>query len=105
MTLTSTRELTRSKQHLDLSVLGSELDGVVKEVQENLLQAIRIAGDPPGKGIHHDLQTNAFSPPPVERSVSIDSFRAAGRPIRCRSRRILPEVRPSVARCKRASNA
>ena len=60
MTLTSTRELTRSKQHLDLSVLGSELDGAVKEVQENLLQAIRIAGNPPGEGIHHDLQTNAF---------------------------------------------
>jgi hypothetical protein len=45
--------------HVDLSILGSELDGVVKEVSENLLQSIRITGEV-DKRVHYRLKANAF---------------------------------------------
>jgi hypothetical protein len=50
------------EQHLDLSVLGSELDSVVQEVPEDLLQAVRIAGNRPGKGIQQRPKANTFCP-------------------------------------------
>src|SRR5271170_337860 len=46
--------------YLDLSALGSELNSVVKDVPEDLSQAIRISGNRSGKGIHYRLQADAF---------------------------------------------
>src|SRR5580704_5747156 len=43
------------EQYLDFPILGSELDGVVQKVPENLLQAIRIPGDRSGKGVQPGL--------------------------------------------------
>jgi hypothetical protein len=41
------------EHHLDLSVRRCELDGVVKEIPENLLQAIGVARDPACAEIHN----------------------------------------------------
>src|ERR1700722_9180904 len=48
------------EHHLDFPVLGSELDGIVQKVPENLLQSIRITVDRSGKGVQPGLQKNAF---------------------------------------------
>jgi hypothetical protein len=48
------------EHHLDFPVLGSEFDGIVQKVPENLLQAIRITVDRSGKGVQPGLQENAF---------------------------------------------
>ena len=48
------------EQHLDLPAPGSELDGVVKKIPKNLLQAIRVARNRPGTGVHKRVQANAL---------------------------------------------
>src|ERR1051325_3985759 len=43
------------ESHLHAPVSGSKLDGVREQVPDDLLQAIRVAGDGPSHRIEHDL--------------------------------------------------
>src|ERR1700722_12257125 len=48
------------ESYLDLSAAGGELNSVVKDIPEDLSQAIRVSGNRSGKGAHHGLELNAF---------------------------------------------
>ena len=76
------------EQHLDLSALGCELDGVVKEIPKNLLQAIRVAGDPSCTEDPQPIAGECLSPSPWR--VQCRLTRSGPREDRFALRRVVP---------------